>query len=163
MANEVRHGGIVILLSFAVAYIFALLPLGDDWARIKPEWVVLVLIYWCIYTPSRVGIFWAWAAGLFLDIIYGVLMGQYALAMVIVAFSSYKIQTRFRLYPLLQQALIIILLVAVLQMIVLWIKGINGFAPQGIWYWIPSLSSALAWPFVALILDRFRHVYGIHE
>jgi len=161
MSHDNSQGGFIIIISFFVAYILTVIPMSETLTKFRPEWVTLVLIYWCIYVPHRVGIIIAWIAGLFMDVIYGVLLGQYALSMSIVAFSSYKIQTRFRLYPNLQQALVIILLIAILQMIILWVKGINGQAPQTIAYWLPSITSAIVWPFVSFILGKLHHMYGV--
>ena len=163
MDHEVHHGGVFILLTFIAAFILSVIPLGETLSQFRPEWVVMVLIYWCIYLPGRIGVFYGWLTGLFLDVIYGALIGQYALALSIVAFSCYKIQTRFRLFPNSQQSLIIILLVAVAQMVILWVKGINGQAPQTIIYWMPSLTSALFWPLISFFLDHIRNLYGVSE
>jgi len=98
-----------------------------------------------------------------LDILYGTLLGQYALTMSIIVFLSYKLQTRIRLYPLLQQSMIIMLLIALQQMIVLWIKGISGDVPTSIsYYWLPSISSTIVWPFLAVILHKIRQLFIIN-
>lgn len=111
--------------------------------------------------PHRVGVFSGWCIGLLMDILYGSLLGQNALTLSIIAFLSYKLQNRLRLYPLLQQSLIILLLIALQQIIILWIKGLSGDIPKSISYWLPSLSSTLIWPVIALILNKVRRVFGI--
>jgi len=161
MEQPVNRGGLIILLSFAVAYVLALLPLYDNLRPFRPEWVSLVLIYWCMTIPHRVGVFSGWMAGIFLDVIYGALIGQYALALAIIAFLSYRLQNRLHLYPILQQSLIILLLVALSQMIILWIKGVTGSAPHDVSYWFPSLSSTLMWPLIYVVLSRVRRAFGI--
>ena len=74
--NARRHGGWVILLSFAVALLLAVfpLPLWLGWAR--PEFVALALIYWVIALPQRVGMVAAFGLGLVLDILEGAVPGQ---------------------------------------------------------------------------------------
>ena len=63
MADQEAHGYGVILLTFVAAYVLAVLPLPHwlQWGR--PEWVALVLIYWCIALPHRVGMVPAWCWG----------------------------------------------------------------------------------------------------
>ncbi len=57
--------------TFLVAYLLVLLP-GPEWsARFRPNWVALVLIYWCIAAPGRVGIGTGWLVGIILDLLYG--------------------------------------------------------------------------------------------
>jgi len=161
MEQPVNRGGLVILLTFAVAYILALMPLYDGLRSFRPEWVSLVLIYWCMTIPHRVGVFSGWMAGIILDVVYGALIGQYALALAIIAFLSYKLQNRLHLYPILQQSLIIMLLIALSQMIILWIKGLTGTAPHTVSYWLPSISSTIIWPLVYAILSHIRRAFGI--
>lgn len=161
MEQPVNRGGIAILMTFAVAYILALMPLYENLRMFRPEWVSLVLIYWCMTIPHRVGVFSGWLAGIILDVIYGALIGQYALALAIIAFLSYKLQNRLHLYPILQQSLIIMLLIALSQIIILWVKGVTGHAPGTVSYWLPSISSTLMWPVVYALLSHVRRTFGI--
>ena len=162
MSKPAYHGGIVILASFGIAFILTMLPIPDSWHIYRPEWVTLVLIYWCLALPHRVGVFTGWAIGLLLDVTYGNVLGQYALTFSIVAYLSYQLHVRIRLYPILQQSLIILLLVALAQMIVLWIKGITGQTPESWNYWIPSITSMLIWPWLFYLLRLIRRLYGVN-
>ncbi len=156
------HGGIIILTSFAVAFILTMLPISDDLQKYRPEWVTLILIYWCLALPHRAGVFTGWTVGLLLDIHFGSLLGQHAMTLSIVAYLSYKLHARIRLYPLLQQSLIILLLVALSQMLLLWIMGITGNAPGNWSYWLPSLTSMLIWPWVFYLMRAIRRMYGVN-
>ncbi len=161
MQEPVSRGGLIILISFAVASVLAIIPLPDNLVLFRPEWVSLVLIYWCMVVPHRIGVLSGWSMGLFMDVLYGTLLGQYALTMSVLAFLTYKLQMRLRLYPVLQQSMIIMLLIALQQMMVLWIKGISGNVPHNITYWLPSITSSLVWPVIAIFLHKIRQVFGI--
>ncbi len=156
-----RQGGGVIAITFIVALMLTLLPL-PDWARIfRPEWVPLVLIYWCLALPSRVNVGIGWLLGLIVDVLLGSLLGQHALAFAVIAFITVKLHTQIRVYPLWQQALSVFTLIALGQLLVVWIKGIIGEAP-GTWtYWLPSLTSALLWPWLYLILRDVRRKFRV--
>lgn len=162
MSKPAYHGGIVIFSSFALAFILIMVPLPEEWRIYRPEWVTLVLIYWCLALPHRIGVFTGWAVGMLLDVAYGSLLGQYALSFSIVAYFSYLLHVRIRLYPILQQSLIILLLVALSQMIVLWIKGITGQTPESWNYWLPSITSMLVWPWLFFLLRAIRRIYGVN-
>ena len=96
MADREGHGYGVILLTFMVAYVLAILPLPPwlQWGR--PEWVALTLIYWSIALPERVGIATGLVLGVGLDVLEGAVMGQNALALMVVVALSLVLYQRLR-------------------------------------------------------------------
>lgn len=161
MSSARRHGAGVIALSFLVALMLTMLPL-PHWAEPgRPEWVAMVLIYWCMAVPQRVGIGVGWVMGLFLDVVNGTLLGQHALALAVVAYLTFSLHQRVRVFPLWQQAFTILLLVALEQMLVLWVKGVIGDDPETWQYWWPSLTSMLLWPWVFLVLRDVRRKFRV--
>ena len=81
MTTAPRAGGWVIALSFLVAFLLAGVPLPDSLDRFRPDWVAMVLIYWGMALPHRVGIGVGWLVGLLLDVGRGALLGQLAQAL----------------------------------------------------------------------------------
>ena len=156
-----HHGGKIIVFSFVAAFILAMLPL-PDWAELfRPEWVTLVLIYWCLALPERVGVGIGWLLGLVLDVIHGSLLGQYALGLAVVAYLALQLHQRIRVYPLWQQAFTILMLTALQQMLVLWVKGVTGHSPNTWLYWLPTLTSSLLWPWTFLLLRDLRRRFKV--
>jgi len=155
------QGRWVIGLSFLLALILTIMPLPDWATSIRPEWVALTLVYWCIALPQRVGVGTAWTLGLCLDILKGGILGQHALALTIIIFLVLKIHRQIRVYPLWQQALSIGALILLNQMLVLWVNGIIGLESMGWTYWLPSISSAILWPWMFLILRDIRRNFGV--
>jgi len=160
--KKAYHGGIVILISFAMAFVLMMLPVSDVLEMYRPKLITLVLIYWCIAVPHRVGVFTGWLVGFFLDIHTDSLLGLHALTLAVIAYLSYKLHARIRLYPLFQQSLIILLLVALSQILILWINGIMGEVRGDWYYWIPSLTSMLLWPWLFYLLRTIRRLYGVN-
>ncbi len=162
MRNEPLHGSWVIVASMAAALMLTMLPLPDWAEHARPEWVALVLIYWVMALPQRIGVGAAWVCGLFLDVVRGAVLGQHALALTLIAFITLKLHLRLRVYPLWQQATVVLMLVALEQMLVLWIKGFLGLSPEGWFYWVPALVSALLWPWLYLILRDLRRHFRVN-
>ena len=163
MSNRpAAHGGIIIWLSFGVAFILTMIPLPETLQIYRPEWLTLLLIYWCLALPHRVGVITGWLVGFLLDVHMGSVLGLHALTLSVVAYLAYKLHIRIRLYPLLQQSLIILLLVALSQMLVLWISGVTGNAPGNWSYWMPSLTSMVVWPWVFFLMRAIRRLYGVN-
>ncbi len=156
-----HHGGWVIAMTFVAAMMLTMVPL-PDWAEyLRPEWVTMVLIYWCLALPERVGVGIGWIAGLLLDVIHGAVLGQYALALSLIAYLTFNLHRRMRIYPLAQQALIVLMLLLLQQLLVIWIKGFLGESPNSLKYWLPSFTSMLLWPWLFLILRDVRRSFKV--
>ena len=161
MADVRKHGGKAILFSFVAAMVLTVLPLPEWLRAFRPEFVTLVVVYWCLALPTRVNIGIAWIAGLFVDVLTGTLLGQHALSMAVVAFVTVKLHKQIRVYPLWQQALSVFTMVALGQLLVVWIKGIVGESPQSWLYWAPSITSAIVWPWVFVVMRSLRRRHKV--
>ena len=157
-----RHnGGWIITTSFLVALVLTQLPV-PPWAAVwRPAWVALVLIYWCMAVPERVGVGVGWMLGLVLDILTGTLIGQHAMGLSVLAFVTYRLHQRVRVLPLWQQGISVFCLLCLYQLVVLWINGILGRPVQAWAYWSSPLTSTVLWPWVFIILRDVRRKYRV--
>lgn len=154
---------LVIAATFVVALFVTgvPIPMPESVALWRPAWVALILVYWCVAVPDRVGVGVGWTAGLFLDVMSGTLLGQHALGLSIVAFISNRIHRRVRVLPLWRQALSIFGLVMLYQALILWSNGIRGIPVAAPAYWASPFVSMLLWPSMFLILRAVRRRYDI--
>ena len=155
------RGGIIIVTTFFVALLLTILPLPEWMVWFRPEWVALTVIYWCMALPQRVGVLSGWGLGLLLDALKGAVLGQHALALAIIAFLTHKVHQQVRIYPMWQQALSVMGLLLLYQLLVMWVNGIIGVKSQAGLYWLPTLSSTLLWPWLYLILRDLRRHFGV--
>jgi len=155
------HGYWVILLTFVVAFVLTAVPLPAwlQWGR--PEWVALVLIYWCIALPQRVGIFTGLLLGVGVDALKGSALGQNAFALVVVALLSLILYQRLRVYSLWQQAGVVFILVGINQLICQWVQNLEGLSRLPRLFLLPALTSALLWPVVLHLLRGLRRHYRV--
>ena len=70
-------GGNIILLSFIIAFILSMVPLPQILQIVRPEFVTIVLIYWAIAVPNRIGVGIGWITGLIYDVSTDALLGQH--------------------------------------------------------------------------------------
>ncbi len=108
--------------------------------------------------PNKIGIVTAFFAGLALDVLYGTLLGQHALALSLVAFLTFKFHLQIRIYPLWQITFSVFALILVSAFVNLWIDGIAGLSFTGIDRWLPVITGTLIWPFMMAIMDRLRYI-----
>lgn len=155
------EGSLAIAFTFVIAFLLAVvaMPGGLDFAR--PEWVALIVIYWVIAIPHRVGVIVAWVVGIFHDVLVGAVLGQSALGLSVIAYITFVLHMRIRVFPIWQQCLSIFLLVGVYLLVMLMVERTVTTSHWTLWYWLPALSSAIAWPWIVLPLRRLRKSYGI--
>ena len=156
------QGGNVIFLSFIAAFILSMLPLPQILQTVRPEFVLLVLIYWCIALPSRVGVGIAWLAGLVFDVSTDSLLGQHALTFALVAYLAIQLHQRIRIFPIWQQALTVFIFMMLQGSLTLWISGMLGDAPPLSVFMLPAISTAIFWPITYLLMRQVRRYYQIN-
>lgn len=161
MISTRHQGGWIIITSFVVALILTAMPLPEWAINWRPAWVAMVLVYWCMALPDRVGIGVGWSMGLLLDVLQGTLLGQNALGLSILAFLIIKSHQRIRMFPLFQQALMLCFLVLFYLLLSLWVRGIMGIPPKSWTYWMPAFTSMLLWPWLFIILRDIRRRYHV--
>ena len=151
------------LITIICAFMLDIMPL-PDWAIVyRPDWVTLVLIYWSMTLPSRIGVTMAWFAGLLLDVSYGTLMGQHAVGLVLVIYVIHLQHQRLRMASLLQQAIVIFFLLLIKQLLALWVDGMLGRAPDNWLYFMPTITSTFLWPWTYLILRDLQRKFGTEK
>lgn len=154
----------VVVPTMLLALMLVMLPLPEWVQGYRPDWLTLVLIYWVMAMPERLGIVFAWIFGLLLDVTQGAILGQHAIGLVLVAFFVQLQYQRLRVFSLLQQALVVFILLVFKQLIVLWISGIVGQAPEDIAsYFIPSVVGALIWPWLFVMLRDIRRRFTLSK
>ena len=143
------------------ALLLTLLPL-PEWARpFRPPWHTLVLIYWCLAVPQRVGVGAGWVLGIIVDVTTNTLLGQHAMALAIVAFIAVKLHQQTRLFPLWQQAVGVLLLLLLEQALAVLVMGAIHRPPPVLTDWAPPLIGMLLWPWVYIILRDLRRRFKV--
>ena len=140
-------------VTLALALLGNLLPVSGVALALKPDFVALVLLYWCIQEPRFVGVGIAWWIGLAMDVGDGTLFGQHALAYAFLAYAAEYFRRRVLRFPLWQQAAQVAALLGLCAALVLLVRYVGG-APLPRWtYAVPPLVGALLWPVVTLALQ----------
>ena len=156
-----HHGGWVIIASLILAYMLTAMPLPEWSVNWRPAWVAMVLIYWCMALPDRVGIGIGWLLGLLLDVQQGTVLGQNALGLAVIAYITLRSHQRTRIFPLVQQAVLVCCYVLLFQLLVLWIKSMMGLPPQHWTFWMPAFTSMFLWPWLFIVLRDLRRKFRV--
>ena len=144
-----------IVISFALALFVNFLPWRDP--ALAPDFVALVLAFWCVRQPRLVGLGIGWLLGLLTDAGNGTLLGQHALAYSMLAFGAITLSRRILWFAMTQQALHIAVLLVAVQIVTVAVRVASGADFPGWRVFVGPLLGAALWPaltFVLLIPQR---------
>ena len=135
----------LVFASFIAAYLFNSLP-WSGWALLaRPDLVLVVLVFWAIHQPGSVGQGLAFALGLAMDVDDSMLLGQHALAYVIVTYGAQVLRVRVLAFPILEQTLHVLGLFIGASTVVVLLNLLLGASLPGLAAMLSPALAALAW------------------
>jgi rod shape-determining protein MreD len=137
-------------LTLVLALLFNLLPWRDVLGL--PDMVALVLTFWCVHEPRRMGIGVAWLLGLLMDAGNGALLGQHAFAYAVLAFAAIGLHRRILWFSLWRQAAHVLVLLLASQLLMLAVRLVAGGVFPGYAYFAASFIAAALWPTATFLL-----------
>jgi len=146
-----------VIITFIVGLMLTVMPLADSVEPFRPDWLALVVIFWAMQLPRTWSVGSAWFIGIVLDVSYGTLLGQHALALCVIAFATVRFHLLMRVFPMSQLAATIFALLALYQFILFWVNGVAGVSAPIITYWAPVITGTLIWPFLFMFLSGVRY------
>jgi rod shape-determining protein MreD len=154
MMRDTRIRRMPMALSALVALALAILPLPAVLDAFRPDFLVLVVFYWCIESPRAGGLSLAFFAGLALDVIQGVVLGQHALALTLMGAWATHLRLRIRVFSMLSQCLVVFMLLTGYQFIVFWVDGATGNPVTNFSRWLAPIIGALLWPVLISVMGK---------
>lgn len=156
---RLRHYVIALTVTFAL--ILQIMPMPILLHPYRPDWVLLVLSYWALALPHRANVGVAFINGVVLDILLGTTIGVHSFAMSVSIFILASNYQRLRNYSVWQQSFVIGVVVALYHVIVFWLQHLLTdifFLFDYLW---PVVTSMLLWPWLFLVLRKFRRQFGV--
>lgn len=142
----------LILFSLLFAMVINLMPWHGLALRLRPDFLLLALLFWTVYEPRRVSIGTAFFFGLFMDVADAAVLGQHALAYTLAAYVALRYHRRLALFSVPVQSFYVFVLLVAVQAIVLLVRVIGGGTMVGLSYFAASLTAAAVWPVIFAVL-----------
>lgn len=139
-----------IWISLFVALFLNMLPLGRVlWL---PDFLALVLLFWSVHQPLRVGMGVAFVFGLFMDVNQASLLGLHALAYTVLSYFASQVQRHLLWYKVPLQALQVLPLLAAAHAVQMLIRAVGTGTFPGWMLLLAPLLEASLWPVVSVLL-----------
>ncbi len=142
-----------VVLTLFLGLLANIVPASALAQALKPDFLALVLLYWCIREPRLISVGIAWCLGLLMDVADATVFGQHALAYAVLAYAAEYFRRRVLRFPLWQQAAQVAVLLLFCTGLVMLVRVVGG-APMPRWtYAIGPLVGAFLWPVVTVLLQ----------
>ncbi len=151
-----------VVITLFVGLMLSIMPLPGGIQPFRPDWLALLLIFWAMQLPRSWSVGTAWIIGVVLDVSYGTLLGQHAVALCVIVFITVRFHLLMRVFPLSQLTATVFALIALYQFILFWINGVASVTAPSVTYWGPIITGTIIWPFLYMFLSgiRFRAPSG---
>ena len=150
-----------LTMSMIAALLLAVCPLPEAWRSVRPEFVMLVMVYWALMLPQRVGLGVACITGILLDGLRVCSFGQNALAMIFVVYLVQLMHRRIRMFSLVQQSLFVgalSLVYLVINHAVYVVAGYHSVSSIQLLY--PVLGNMMLWPVLCGLLSPSKQHFA---
>ncbi|WP_374380322.1 rod shape-determining protein MreD [Thermomonas sp.] len=150
------RNGWVLPVSLLLALLLGLVPMPGVLQPLRPYWLALVLAYWVLEAPDKVGLGVAFLLGLLADLAFGGLLGEQALRLVVLTFILDRFRARLRFFPMSQQALAIGGLLFNDRVVAMAVHLVLGEVQLPWAFWAAPLVGMVLWAPLHLVLDTLR-------
>lgn len=156
------HNAWVIWLTLTLALLLSIAPMPFNTGLGRPLWLAMVIAYWAIVLPHQGALVAAFVCSLILDVLSGTLLGQNGLPLLLITFLVLSLQQRLRMFPLIQQSLVLLVIFGLGQLVHLWLNTLTGNRPPTLLFLVPVPVSALLWPWLFMALHWLRRRLNVY-
>jgi rod shape-determining protein MreD len=146
---------LTIVVTGVIALLLSIVPLPIWLAVLRPQFLVLTVLYWSTMLPRVGGLLLGFASGLALDVFEGSLLGQHALALSVATYLAIRLHLLVRAKPIFEQSLFVFAALMVYEFILWVIDGWSGHPLSNPARWLHTITGGLVWPLAVGILGRF--------
>jgi rod shape-determining protein MreD len=118
----------------------------------SPDVLAVVLVFWTVHQPRRVGIVLSFVFGLLMDVHQAGLLGQHAMAYAVLSFFAITIHRRLLWFPVMSQAAQVFPLFLAAHGVELVLRMLTGGTFPGVWLALAPVLEALLWPVATVLL-----------
>lgn len=144
-----------LLLSLAAGLFLSVLPLPTQLQPWRPEWLTLVLLFWVMHAPLWVGVWTGVFMGFLLDILIATPLGLYASSLALTVYVGRMTQRWTGVFSIRQTSMLVLMLILGGRLVRYVELSLLGQPVGDFSYFLPAVASALVWPTVMLMLQRW--------
>lgn len=146
-----------IYISLLVALLCQLFPWVGQGVIFRPDFMMVVLLYWLLRAPNLCNVGTAWVVGMLVDLATGSLLGQHALSFCFTAYVALSYQRRLVLFNKGQLLAYVALLLCIQRVVILLLKLFAGNEGPGWLYLLPIMTGLVLWQLMLFLFGELTH------
>ena len=135
----------LMFFSLLAGYLASALPWHGRWLLMRPDLLLIVLIFWTVHEPRSIGQGVAFMLGLLMDVSDSMLLGQHALAYVVATFGAQVLRVRILSFRIPEQTLHVLGLTVAASLVTLLLNVLLGGEFPGPIFFSSPVLTALCW------------------
>lgn len=143
------------------AFTLKLVQVPDWLAAFWPDWIALVLVYWALLTPSKVGPIVGFIIGTMLEVLTAKTFGVLSIGLATLVFLVNLSYLQLKVTSKWLQVFLVVALIAFFKLINLWLEGIVADNKITIEDWYSIVGNIVVWPFINIVLDEIRGFFRL--
>lgn len=147
-----------MVISTFIALVLMLIQLPQSLFYFWPDWIALVVIYWALFEPERIGPFCGFIIGTLLEVLFVRHFGVLGLGLASLAFIINSTHQQLRVLSPWQQMFLIGLFVGVFKLMTGWFSGMVSDFVITTEYWYSLWGDIIVWPFMCILLQELRRL-----
>ena len=141
-----------IVVTLVVGVLLKQMPWAGWGLIVRPDFVLIAILFWALHRPSGVGMGLAFTLGLLSDFQDGVVFGQHVMAYVVGVYAVQYFRLRFLQFDAVRQSAQMLPVFLLVQLIILVVGWLSVRPPRGLNIFLPALSDVVLWYLIALAL-----------
>ena len=156
--NHEKLGRLILAVSLSsIAALILMVMRVPDWLfNFWPDWIALVLVYWGLSKPERIGPLFGFLVGTILEVLFVRKFGALGFGYATLVFIVNSFNQQLKIIPLWQQTILVAIFISIVKIVVGWLYGIVADFTITAQYFYSMFGNLLLWPFVFILLDEFR-------
>ncbi|HJF29063.1 rod shape-determining protein MreD [Acinetobacter bohemicus] len=151
-----RDPFLAIVISVILASILMVYPLSYTLSGWRPLFMLMVMLFWVLCQPTWCGIWFAFATGIFADLLLDAPLGLNALSFILIAFLARFLTRERRILTFSNLWIITAIAIVAHLMLIFFAQILASVQFSFARHWIPVLTSILVWPVLYYMLKKWR-------
>ncbi len=142
-----------VLFTLALAFCLNVLPWGGLWLQLRPDFLLMVLLYWAMREPRMVGQLAGFFCALAMDVADSAILGQHVFVYALALYAAFSLRLRILRFALPEQALHMLIIFVLGSAITVVLNLLVDATFPGYIYFMGAIISALLWPTTVWLLE----------
>lgn len=152
---------VAVFISVFVALVLTVVQLPGWLFYYWPDWIAIVVAYWALVAPKRIGPYVGFIIGTLLEVLFVRKFGVMGFGLATLALVVNTTSQQLRVLSIWQQMISMGVFIGLFKLLTGWLSGMVAGFTITTEYWYSLLGTVVIWPFAFILLEELRRAARI--